>query len=194
MKIAIIIPTADTVSTDFAMSLARLTPSAVLAGDVMQIVVINPRSSLVQKGRWHGVLQALNAGAEKILFIDSDQTFPHDALFKLLKHRKKIVGATYRLRQEEVEYTARDKKGERVDFTNRKGLHQVASNGLGFCLIDAEVFEKIDEPWFNVTFADDRWTSEDETFCKAAEAAGYKVWVDADLTKKVGHVGTKVYI
>jgi hypothetical protein len=164
----------------------------------VQLVIINPRSSLVQKGRWDGVNNALNCDADKILFIDSDQTFPHDALIRLINHGKEIIGATYRLRQTDVAYTARDKKGRRLCFKNQTGLHEVASNGLGFTLIDAGVFRAVGVPWFNVTFKATfgmgRWVSEDEHFFKAAHTHGYTVWVDADLTKEVGHIGTKCYI
>ena len=192
MKIAIVLPTSDMVHTDFLMCLTILA-SRMSARSIMP-VIINPRSSLVQKGRWEGVFTALRYDIDKILFIDSDQTFPPDAFSRLFNHNKKIVGATYRLRQDQVEYTARNKKGDRIDFSYRKGLHKVTSNGLGFTLIDAEVFHKLEQPWFNVTFDDDKWTSEDESFCHTAASAGYNIWVDADLTKEIGHIGTWVYI
>lgn len=194
MKIAIIVPSHDIVHIDFTVSLTMLMSYSVASG--ITPMLINPRTSLIQLSRWHGVQQALNQCVDKVLFIDSDQTFPHDALIKLLSHNKKLVGATCRLRREEIEYSARDKKGNRIDFSQRTGLHEVATNGFPFCLIDAEVFRKIDEPWFNVTFdkKKNEWISEDESFCKAAKTAGYKIWVDADLTKEVGHIGTKIYV
>lgn len=192
MRIAIIVPSPDMVHTDFAMSLTNMVTYTSMQ-QRYQLGIINPRSSLVQKGRWDGVRQALELGADKILFIDSDQTFPPDALVRLLHRDKDIVGATYRLRHEEVEYTARDAHGDRIDFSQREGLHQVASNGLGFTLIDTEVFKKLPQPWFNVSMIDGRWISEDESFFHDAENEGYKVWVDADLTKEVGHVGIKCY-
>lgn len=192
MRIAIIIPSGDMVHTDFAMCLTRLVATTFSAG--IEAFIINPRSSLVQKGRWNGVRQALAHDADKILFIDSDQTFPDNALIRLLSHDKKFIGATYRLRNNKIEYTARGENGERINMSHYTGLRQVASNGLGFSLIDAEVFKKIDEPWFNVSFDDGQWISEDESFCHAATAAGYYIEVDAVLTKEIGHIGIKNYI
>lgn len=191
MKIGIIVPSGDMVHADFAICLARI-----IAWEVSnnQIVVINSKSSIVQKGRYDGVRQALDIGCDKILFIDSDQTFPHDALSTLLKDRKKIVTATCKMRNGVDQYTARDFNGNRIDFSQRKGLHEVASNGFPFALIDAEVFRKVPEPWFTVTFDNGRWIGEDESFFHAARKAGYKVWVNADLTKQIGHLGTKEYI
>ena len=191
MKIAIIVPSGDMVHTDFAMCLMRLVTRYAVEH---QIAVINPKSSLVQKGRWQGVRDALmHGGFDKILFIDSDQTFPITALGALLSHNKKIVCATSHLRNGSGEYTARDFKGSRIDFSQRTGLHDVASTGFHFALIDAEVFRKVPEPWFTVEFENGRWVSEDETFFRAARQAGYKVWIDADLTKNIGHLGVKEY-
>ncbi len=191
MKIAIVIPSHDMVHTDFAMCLTRLIAYTVSVGHV-EPVIINPRSSLVQKGRWIGVKQALHLpGIDKVLFIDSDQTFPANALHKLMHWNKKVACATYRLRQDELEYTARNTKGDRIDFSQRTGLHEVASTGLGFALINASVFQEIPEPWFTVDYIDGTWVSEDESFFQQVK---HKVWVDADLTKQIGHVGIKEYI
>lgn len=192
MKVAIVIPSGDMVHTDFAMCLTRLVAASMGAG--VQPILINPKSSLVQKGRWDGVRQALDLDVDKILFIDSDQTFPANALIRLLSHNKKFVSATCRLRQDKVEYAARGENGERINMSHYSGLKKVKSNGFAFSLIDKELFWKIEPPWFNVTFENGQWVSEDESFCHAARDAGYDVWIDADLTKKIGHIGVKTYI
>jgi hypothetical protein len=192
MKVAIVTPSGDMVHTDFAMCLVRLVAASMGAG--IQPMIINPKSSLVQKGRWSGVTEALAHGADKILFIDSDQTFPANALIRLLSHNKKFVSATCRLRQDKIEYAARGYNGERINMSHYTGLRKVASNGFAFSLIDAELFNKIDEPWFNVSFDDGQWISEDESFCHAAAEHDCDVWVDADLTKEIGHIGVKTYI
>lgn len=192
MKIAIVIPSGDMVHTDFAMCLTRLVAASMGTG--IQPVIINPKSSLVQKGRWFGVTEALSHDADKVLFIDSDQTFPANALIRLLSHNKKFVSATCRLRQDKVEYAARSENGERINMSHYTGLRQVTSVGFAFSLIDVELFKKIDEPWFNVIFDNGQWVSEDESFCHAAVEYGYETWVDADLTKEIGHIGTKNYI
>lgn len=193
MQVAIVIPSGDMVHTDFAMSLMSLVSYTAMMTKDISTAIINPRSSLVQKGRYEGVRQAINMGADKILFIDSDQTFPADGLVRLIKHDRHIVGATCRLRQDDVAYSARDHYGERIDFRRYTGLHPVGSNGFPFVLIDTRVFRNIDEPWFDVSFENGEWLTEDESFCKAARKLDYSTWVDADLTKEIGHVGIKVY-
>lgn len=192
MNIAIIMPSGDMVHTDFAMSLNLLTTHSAMTTN-HNIAMINPRCSLVQKGRWQGVKDAMNYNFDKVLFIDSDQTFPAYALQRLLSHSKKIVCTTSHLRNDTGDYTARDTKGNRIDFSKREGLHEVVSTGFHFALIDIEVFRKVPEPWFNVEFNNGIWISEDETFFRAARSAGYKVWVDADLTQRIGHIGIKEY-
>jgi len=192
MKVAIVIPSGDMVHTDFAMCLTRLVATSMGAG--IQPMIINPKSSLVQKGRWSGVRQALDHNVDKVLFIDSDQTFPANALIRLLSHNKKFVSATCRLRQDKIEYAARGENGERINMSHYTGLRQVTSVGFAFSLIDAELFNKIDEPWFNVVFNNGQWVSEDESFCHAAIEAGYYIDVDANLTKEIGHIGVKTYI
>jgi hypothetical protein len=69
MKVAIIVPSGDMVHTDFAMCLTRLATASRGSGLKMALMIINPKSSLIQKGRWTGVTEALAQGADKILLI-----------------------------------------------------------------------------------------------------------------------------
>lgn len=187
MRIAIIFPSNDTVHADFASCLARL---VAYSSAHYELVIINPKSSLIQKGRYMGVVQAKENHCDKVLFIDSDQTFTFTSLERLVTTNKKIVGAASLTRREPIQYTCKDKKGQVIDFSERKGLHEVHTNGFPLTLIDMEVFTKIERPYFQVSYSNG-WISEDEWFCNEARKAGYKIWVDADL--KVGHIGCKEY-
>jgi hypothetical protein len=135
-----------------------------------------------------GVETALANGADKILFIDSDQTFSHDALKRLVDSGKDIVGAASLTRKEPIQYTCKDIDGNRIDFREKTGLVEVHTNGFPMTLIDCEVFSKIEKPYFSVSYNEGQWIGEDESFCHAAREAGYKIWIDADV--KVGHLGT----
>lgn len=187
MRIGIIYPSNDTVHADFAACLARL---VAYSATKHEIVIINPKSSLIQKGRYIGVEEARKRHCDKVLFIDSDQTFTFQSLEILLNQHKKIVGAASLTRREPIQYTAKDNKGNAIDFSNRKGLHEVHTNGFPLTLIDCEVFDKIEKPYFQVSYSNG-WISEDEWFCHEARKAGYKIWVNADL--KIGHLGVKEY-
>jgi len=188
--ITIVFPSSDMVHSRFTGCLVNLVAYTASMGHV--VALANPRCSIVQIGRYIGIQTAREQKADKVLFIDSDQTFRHDALIQLLNANKKIIGAASLTRAEPIQYTAKDKNGDRIDFSQRTGLHEVHTNGFPLTLIDMEVFNNIPEPYFNVTFDNGKFTGEDESFCHAARKAGYKIWVDADV--KVGHLGIKEYV
>ena len=189
-KVAVVYPSGDMLHSQFCGCLVSLVSYSQTRG--IQVANINPKCSIIQMSRFLGVEAALSNNVDKILFIDSDQTFPHDALERLLKSGKDIIGAASLTRVEPIRYTCKDKDGNRIDFSQKTGLHEVHTNGFPMTLIDAKVFEKIPKPYFNVSFKDGQWTGEDESFCHAAREAGYKIWIDADL--KIGHLGIKEYI
>ena len=192
LKVAIVYPSSDMLHAQFCGSLVNLVAFSASLG--IQVSIINPRCSLVQIGRLIGVETAIANGFDKILFIDSDQTFSHDALKRLLDAKKDIIGAASLTRKEPIQYTCKDEQGERIDFSNKEGLVKVHTNGFPMTLIDCSVFTKIEKPYFDVSYNSEtnRWTGEDESFCHAARKQGYDIWIDADV--KVGHLGIKEYI
>ena len=192
MKIAIIVPSRDTLHADFAFSLANLMCHTMKKKPEVELACINPKSSLIQKSRWQGVQNALGLGVDKILFIDSDQTFPADALIRLLAHGEDLVGATCMRRVPPFQWTATKDGTSLSEYSI--GLNEVDSNGFPFCLVSAEVFQAVHpDNWFRVTCVTGQWTGEDQNFCQEAKDAGYKVMVDADLSKEIGHIGLKIY-
>jgi hypothetical protein len=188
--IAIIFPSGDLLHSDFCSSLVNMVAYSQRIG--LHLSSINPKGSIIQVSRYLGVKTALDNNADKILFIDSDQTFKHDALERLLSHNKPIVGAASLTRREPIRYTCKDENGKRIDFSQKTGLVEVCTNGFPMTLIDCEVFSKIPKPWFNVTYDNRKWTGEDESFCHAARKEGYSIFIDADV--KIGHLGVKEYI
>jgi hypothetical protein len=189
MKVAIVYPSGDLVHSQFCGSLVNLVAYSQSKG--IQTLLINPNGSILQRSRFLGVEKALEADADKILFIDSDQTFPHDALERLINSGKEIIGAASLTRVEPIRYTCKDEQGNRIDFSQNTGLVEVHTNGFPLTLIDCKVFEKIPKPYFTVTYKNGFWTGEDESFCLAAKEQGYEIWIDADI--KVGHLGIKEY-
>jgi hypothetical protein len=190
LKVAIIYPSGDMLHAQFCGSLVNLVAYSQSLG--IQTFSVNPRSSLVQVSRFIGVETAIANGADKILFIDSDQTFQHNALAMLLDSKEDIVGAASLTRKEPIQYTCKDKEGNRIDFKEKTGLVEVHTNGFPMTLIDCSVFDKIDKPYFNVSYNEGSWIGEDESFCHAAREAGYKIMINADV--KIGHLGTREYI
>jgi hypothetical protein len=71
------------------------------------------------------------------------------------------------------------------------GLQEVGSVGMGVMLIKANVFAALSEPWFETPWRHDKrgYIGEDVFFCKKAREAGFKIWIDHDVSKEIGHIG-----
>lgn len=189
--IAFILPTHDMVHTDFALSFANL--CTYLAHSGIRFIIVNPRSSSIDKSRNSGVQEALTQTVvTHLCFIDSDQMFPHDAVERLLWHNKDIVGGASVTRQHPVHFTAKSFAGHNPDFRQMKkvGLFAVRSNGFPLMLIKREVFEKVKFPWFHSCYNAGNFVSEDEYFCGKARNNDYDILVDCDLSNEIKHVGT----
>lgn len=126
-----------------------------------------------------------------LLFVDDDQTFPPDALTRLLGHHRPIVGAVITGKYPPYEpwfffnengalrrATCKDAAGSRVI--------EVGAVGTGFMLIRRNVLEAIGEPWFEGGKLGSEGVGEDIYFCLKARQAGYRAFVDTGL--KVGHL------
>jgi len=120
-----------------------------------------------------------------ILWVDSDMQFPPDTLLHLMSHRKDIVGATYRERQEPYRYLGRFSDDSDAHCWEG-GLHQAELLPGGMILVRTEVYRRLPPPWYKLD--EDGWR-DDYHFCVEARKAGYEVWCDMDLTRKVIHRG-----
>lgn len=187
MTIAMIVPSHDMVHMDFAICAWNL-----MARHGNSIMFINPRTSVVEISRYAAVQKALDSGADQIFFIDSDLVFPSDALDRLMKHDVPIVAATYMKRKLPEMVLGVPFEELTASMTGLKPMRRMP---IGFSLISAEVFEKVNPPWFPVTWDPvvAEHTSEDYNFCDSARAAGYELLVDLDLSHEMGHIGTRTF-
>lgn len=190
LKIAVCIPSQDTVSAGFAYDLARL------FGSNSGLLIFHVRGSIIPQQRATLVNAALDAGATHCLFLDSDMRFPPDALRRLLQHNEPIVGANYPTRRAPILPTAERKDlGSLFSGDEDEGLIEVTHCGLGVMLIDTNVFRSIGEPYFALGFSPlgRGYVGEDVFFCQKARKAGYKIWIDQGLSKEVKHIGEIEY-
>jgi len=188
-RIAVGYPSTDIVQTDFCMSLTGL----VARKRAEQLVLINSRSSIITNVRNHIVQAAIDAQCDYLFFLDSDMSFPADALDRLLAHKKDICGCVYMRR-----LPPHDMIGKPLEHNPTKeyaGLVPMAALPTGVMLIRMDVFKKIPLPWFKLKFIEETNTTigEDILFCEQAIAAGFEVWGDIELSHEIGHVGQKVY-
>lgn len=187
--VAIAMPSTGYCRAETAQSLAQLCLVSIFACDVS--VLDGRHGSSTSDGRNRLVLGALACKADGILWIDSDMMFPADALTRLLRHGKDIVGATYARRAPPF-----DTMGQ-FDRNRKTGLVEADYLPTGLLYTATSVFEKIPGPWFHEEI---HWgdrssknvagtVTEDVVFCRKALAAFVQPYVDLDLTYDTVHIG-----
>lgn len=185
LKVGIVVPSGDYVHSRFMVNLVSLIQYSEGAG--IRTVIINPRSSLIGTGRQIGVDIAIKKGCDYILFLDSDMTFPPTTLVGLLSREKDVVGASYVKRFLPTTLNHVELEGEPETGV---GVREVLRLPLGCALINTKVFDGWEKPYFRCTYPGDGYEhGEDFYFCDTVRQNGGKVWLDASLTKYVGHLG-----
>ena len=131
----------------------------------------------------------LNSGIPltHLLWIDTDMQFPEDALLRLLAHDKDIVGANYRTRTPPYSCAGIYENGDTEIM--RPGLRLMKQIPTGFLLVKFEVYQKLPFPWFKPGLSHE--ARDDVYFCRLAQAHGYKIWCDNDLSKDIVHIDTQ---
>lgn len=141
---------------------------------------------------------ALAWGADAILWLDDDHTFPPETLRRLAGHGKDIVGCNTAKKIDPSSPTAIRLDADNIfhavwtppDIPEAAPPQPIDSLSLGVCLVRREVHEAIGEPWFSIlTGAEGRWMTEDHHFCLGARHKGFGVFVDHWLSWRVGHIG-----
>ena len=202
-KVGVVVPSGDHVHSKFMVNLVSLFQYSL---DKFDMVIINPRSSLIGTGRQMGVDIAVKRGCEYVLFLDSDMVFPYTLLERLYERGEPVVGATYVKRILPTSWNHTELNGTPELGT---GLREVSRLPLGATLIDLSVLESRtrdgadaqgawQKPYFRCEYPQEgpeagMERGEDYYFCDEVRAKGGKVYLDADLSKSIGHIGTYVH-
>lgn len=154
---------------------------------------VNTQGSILPAVRESTARQALlRKGVTHLLWIDSDMTFPDDLIHRLWAHDLDVVGANCARKIMPTVPTCERLDGSPM-FTTEKstGMEETKRIGFGVLMTKADVYWKIPEPWFPFTYDHEvhGYDGEDTNFCRALRKAGYRLWVDHDLSKQIGHVG-----
>lgn len=193
-NIIIAIPHTGTLPTDVAMSLLNLKTGP------YKIQFAPLKSSILFISREYLVQAALEAGADYILFLDSDQIIPEDLIIKMgawmdrgadilttLIFRKDppyqpcVFASSVELENGQISLQYCD-----IANINLTQPFYVANCGLGCAMIRKEVFQKIPQPWFLPV----PYTGEDIAFLhKATQKYDFKIICDPTI--EIGHIGTK---
>jgi hypothetical protein len=196
-KVTIALPSGDMMHTASALCLASMFARTVCASEDIIVTVHNRKGSVLSQSREEMVDIALETNATHILFVDSDQTYPHDTLLRLLAHKVPVVAANVATKSMPPFPTARAESeiptGEPVyTFPQVTGLEKIWRIGTGVMLIATHIFQHLQKPWFPVVWDQElaKYHGEDWSFCAAVQRAGFNIYLDHDLSKEVGHLGT----
>ena len=194
----------------FCFDLARLCAYEAKRG-VNDVQLLQMPGTLIFTQREKLASEALEWGADQLLWIDSDQRFPANTLEVLQARQVSMIGVNATTRREPILPTALNLKIERemlngkpdgepyqvwhkVESRGKKGIEQVTAVGFACTLVSKEVFEKVPRPWFDVIWTDHgNVIGEDVTFCVRCMENDIPVWVDHELSMHIGHIGVKTF-
>ena len=192
--IAICVPVRDNVTAKFALSLANLTAKCVEQKIKYSLHMV--MDSEVAMQRQQLVDEALNTDCTHILWIDSDMTFPSHIVKGLLSHNKDVIACNYSTRVPPHRPVAfKDPEDLELRVGVASGIEEIYAIGMGAMMVKRSVYETMDRPHFSVVWNDNytNLTGEDLYFCNKAQEYGFKIWLENDLSKSIGHTGTKTF-
>ncbi len=202
-KVGVCLSSGGMVHASFAVCAMALVATSAVSG--VPIAIINAESSLNMVNRNYAVRQARTKGCSHVLFLDSDMTFPADALLRLLAADRDIVGSLYARRVHPYATL-----GYLLDPATTDALAEAGEMGLGCILIKMAVFDTLRAPYFRCPAVESIAAAEladfdlagiqegdtiDDSvwFSKAVRRVGHKLWVDVPLTMEVGHTGNTTH-
>ena len=151
-----------------------------------------------------------NKDSTHLMFIDADIGWEPWHLMVMLDRQVDVIGGLYPMKSLPVKWCVNGFDGAEE---GANGLQEVTKTGTGFLLIKRDVFEKLDahpavkpfindiglptelnphmKTYFDTAVRENRYYSEDWTFCENWRDLGGKVWVDKRVLLK--HTGTYVF-
>ena len=152
-----------------------------------------------------------NKESTHLMFVDADIGWEPWHLLVMLNAQKDVIGGLYPMKSLPVKWCVNGFDGAEVSEDGT--LQEVSKTGTGFMLIKRDVFEKLNahpatkpfindiglpvelnpymKTYFDTAVRENRYYSEDWTFCENWRDLGGKVWVDKRILLK--HTGTYVF-
>jgi hypothetical protein len=152
-----------------------------------------------------------NKESTHLMFIDADIGWEPWHLLVMLNAQKDVIGGLYPMKSLPVKWCVNGFDGAEVSEDGN--LQEVSKTGTGFMLIKRDVFEKLNahpatkpfmndiglpaelnpfmKTYFDTAVRENRYYSEDWTFCENWRDLGGQVWVDKRVLLK--HTGTYVF-
>lgn len=170
--------------------------------------------SLISRARNTLTAKFLNTPeSTHLMFIDSDIGWEPWHLLVMLNARKDVIGGLYPMKSLPVKWCVNGIPGKENGTPEEPNIVEVSKTGTGFLLIKRDVFEKLNQhpatrpfnndiglpeelnpymkTYFDTAVRENRYYSEDWTFCENWRDLGGQVWVDKRVLLR--HVGTYVF-
>jgi len=196
MKIGICVPLYNVVPASFFVNFINRI-SEFYQQEKYDVQIYLQNSTIVDKARNELVRMALKDNCDYIFFIDSDTIIPSGALDTLLEMDVDIASGLYFTKSKPYLPVARIKEGDKHFFLEDFEFNQimeVQGVGMGCCLINMKVFDKMEFPYFKLEWREKDGIkyqiAEDLYFCDEAVKLGHKVHLNTGVV--CSHFGTEV--
>jgi hypothetical protein len=203
IRLAICVPSLGSWAADFGLSLARMccwmAGNPFVKGEQHYADFFEKRGSNLPRNRQESLEDAILKDCTHALFLDTDQSFPHDTAHRLFNAHKVCVAANIPCKTIPAFPTARLRSatpfGTPIGSMGKTGLERVWRIGCGVMMVDLNAVMRMPKPWFEIRYdaACGSFLGEDWFFCQQLEAAGHEIYVDHDLSRQVGHMGDYLY-
>jgi hypothetical protein len=212
VKIAVCTPFYAQVHADYAYCLAKMLMQTVQARIMFNDEPVTPEIEVFMKSssalptlRNELVQDALDWGANYLLWVDADHNFPPGALLRLLSLNLPVVGVNYPRRTSPTYPVAVALDGEGLVWTTeelagRGEITEVSSLGLGLCLMDMTILRRLHDRslgegresfWplfaFESVPGQIQTVGEDLFFFRRLREAGIRIYLDHALSWQIGH-------
>jgi hypothetical protein len=167
--------------------------------------------SLISRARNTLVAKFLNnPDSTHLMFVDADIGWEPWHLLAMLNRDVDVIGGLYPMKTLPVKWVVNGFEGAE---TGPDGLQEVSKTGTGFMLVKRHVFEKLNEhpavkpfandiglpkeldqhlkTYYDTAVRENRYYSEDWTFCENWRDLGGKIWVDKRVLLR--HTGSYTF-
>lgn len=190
LKYMIAIPCMEMMHTQFVSSLVNM--RRVGANKVVFL-----SNSLVYDARNMMAAEALDTGADRVLWIDSDMVFDTHLMERLAadmdEGRHFVAGLFFRRKLPTTPIMSKLNADGRIviyeDYPEDQ-VFEVDRIGFGACMMSRELLQAVWDK-YGAPFYPSNGNGEDYSFCERAKALGYTIYCDSRI--KVGHIGSMLY-
>lgn len=204
------------ITDQYFLSIFRTTQVLMKYGIKFRITTLR-NESLISRARNILTAMFLESDCTHMLFIDADIEFDPDSVLRALAYDKDILAGAYPKKALPIQYAInfkfldKDKKKIRIEH----GAAEILDASTGFFLVKRRVYLKLIEAHPELHYKNDsnlhvntskycyalydtmldskdnRYLSEDYTFCRRWQKLGGEIWLD--LNTKLNHVGSYTF-